>query len=239
MYFLADIHGDFHCIEKFCHKNKDKKKINLIQIGDFGAGFDFGMSGQFIQKMDYLNNILAEYNVTCYVLRGNHDDPQYFTGTYENYWCNLKLMPDYSVVEIEGKRVLMVGGAVSIDRLGRTEGKSWWPDEVFVLDEEKLKNIKNIDLVATHTSPRFCYPTEFNNLVYSFAYYDEPLLGELTREREMITRMYEILKENGNPMEMWFYGHFHAEKHKRYDETLFNLLSINQFYEYGTESDGE
>jgi DNA repair exonuclease SbcCD nuclease subunit len=239
MHFLGDIHGDFYCIEKFCRKNGEKKKINLIQIGDFGAGFDFGVPGEFIIKMDYLNSILAEYNITLYVLRGNHDDPQYFTGTYENYWSNLKLMPDYSVLEIEGKRVLLVGGAISIDRLGRTEGVSWWPDEVFVLDEEKLKMIKNIDLVATHTSPKFCHPTEFNNLVFSFAGYDPTLLSELTSERELITRMYHILKENGNPMEKWFYGHFHAEKHKTYDDTQFNLLSINQYYEYGAEPDGE
>ena len=139
MHFLGDIHGDFYCIERFCRKNKEKKKINLIQVGDFGAGFDFNIPGQFMIKMDSLNGILAEYNITLYVLRGNHDDPQYFTGTYENFWSNIKLMPDYSVVEIEGKRVLMVGGAISIDRLGRAEGKSWWSDEVFVLDEEKLK----------------------------------------------------------------------------------------------------
>jgi hypothetical protein len=99
--------------------------------------------------------------------------------------------------------------------------------------------IKNIDLVATHTSPKFCHPTEFNNLVFSFAGYDPTLLSELTSERELITRMYHILKENGNPMEKWFYGHFHAEKHKTYDDTQFNLLSINQYYEYGAEPDGE
>ena len=237
MYFLGDIHGDFYCIEKFCRKNDEKKKINLIQIGDFGAGFDFGMPGQFIQKMDYLNQILAEYNITCYVLRGNHDDPQYFNGTYANYWSNLKLMPDYSVIEIEGKRVLLVGGAISIDRLGRTEGKSWWKDEVFVFDEEKIKMIKDIDLVATHTSPQFCHPRTFNDLVYSFASYDPPLLSELTHERELLNTMYEMLKENGNPMEKWYYGHFHAEKHQMYENTQFNLLSINQFNEY--VSDGE
>jgi len=239
MHFLGDIHGDFYCIERFCRKNKEKKKINLIQVGDFGAGFDFNIPGQFMIKMDSLNGILAEYNITLYVLRGNHDDPQYFTGTYENFWSNIKLMPDYSVVEIEGKRVLMVGGAISIDRLGRAEGKSWWSDEVFVLDEEKLKIIKNIDLVVTHTSPKFCFPTEFNSLVYSFAAYDPTLLGELTHERELITRMYDILEANGNPMEKWFYGHFHSEKHRKYDNTEFNLLSINQFYEYRTESDSD
>lgn len=235
MHFLGDIHGDFYCIENYCRKNEDKKKLNLIQIGDFGAGFDFGTPGAFIQKMDYLNTILGKYNVTLYVLRGNHDDPQYFDGTYANYWSNLKMMPDYSIIELEGKRILLVGGAISIDRTGRTEGRSWWPNEVFVLDEEKLKTIKNIDIVATHSSPKFCHPISFNGLVYSFAAYDPPLLEDLTAERELITRMYSILKENGNPLEKWYYGHFHAEKHQMYDETQFNLLSINQFNEYSNE----
>jgi len=239
MHFLGDIHGDFYSVEKFCRKNEGKKKINLIQIGDFGAGFDFGIPGQFIQNMDYLNTILAESNITLYVLRGNHDDPQYFTGTYENYWSNIKLMPDYSVIEIEGKRVLLVGGAVSIDRLHRPEGKSWWPDEIFVLDEKKLMTMYGIDVVATHSSPIFCYPTEFNKLVYSFAANDPTLLDELRHERESIARMYDILIKNGNYIQNWFYGHFHAEKHMVHDITQFNLLSINQYYEYGAEQIGD
>jgi hypothetical protein len=73
--------------------------------------------------------------------------------------------------------------------------------------------------------------------VYSFGHYDPPLLGELTHEREMLTTMYEILKENGNPMEKWYYGHFHAEKHQMYEKTQFNLISINQFNEYKTNGE--
>ena len=233
MHFLGDIHGDFYVIEKFCRKNEEKKHINLIQIGDFGAGF--GANSDFIQVMDYLNTILAEFNVTLYVMRGNHDDPQYFDGGY-NFWSNLKFMKDYSVLELEGKRVLLFGGAISIDRLARTEGVSYWKDEVYVLDEEKLKTIYNIDIVVTHNSPHFCQPRGFNNLVYSFASGDPDLLGDLTYERNLLTQTYALLKKNGNPMSKWFYGHFHHNHTEMYEDTEFNLLTINKFYELENES---
>jgi predicted phosphodiesterase len=234
MHILGDIHGDFYVIERFCRKNDKKNKLNLIQVGDFGAGFDTKNPGEFLSDMDYLNKLLIEYNITLYVIRGNHDDPKYFTGYYENYWSNLKLMSDYSVIEIEGKRVLLVGGAISIDRLARDEGTDWWSNEVFVLDEEKLKTIYNIDLVVTHTAPNFCHPVEFNKLVYYYAENDLTLLDDLLHERELVTRMYDILNQNGNYIEAWYYGHFHAEKHFKHQNTKFNLLSVNQYNEYRT-----
>ena len=229
MYFLADIHGDFYVIEKFCRKNEEKKPITVIQIGDFGAGFS--ARHNFISDMDYLNQILAEYNVTLYVIRGNHDDPQYFDGSY-NFWSNLKLMADYSVIEVEGKRILLIGGAISIDRLHRVEGRSYWKDEVYKLDEGSLMLKKNIDIVATHTAPSFAYPTKFNSLVYSFADGDPTLLTELTQERVLLDRTYELLKANENPMVEWFYGHFHTNHITEYENTTFRLLDINRFHEY-------
>lgn len=228
MHFLGDMHGDFYTVERFCRRNETKTKINVIQVGDFGAGF--GHNIDFIEMMDHLNSILAEFNVTLYVMRGNHDDPAYFDGKY-TWWSNLKFMPDYSVLELEGKRILLVGGAISIDRKVRTEGRSYWKDEVYVLDEEKLKMIKDIDIVVTHNSPHFCNPRGFNALVRSFAADDPDLLDELTHERNLLTVTHDILKNNGNPIQQWFYGHFHHTFNETHGDIHFHLLTINQYHE--------
>ena len=87
----------------------------MIQVGDFGAGF----RKDFLDDMLYLNDVLNEYNVTLYVIRGNHDDPKFFNGNHN--WGNLKLLKDYTVLDLEGKKILLIGGAISIDRGNRIE----------------------------------------------------------------------------------------------------------------------
>ena len=224
MILLGDIHGDFATIVNFARKNEGLEPLYLIQVGDFGAGFH----SDFLLDMEYLNEELSAHNVTLYVIRGNHDDPKFFTGEYE--WSNLKLLKDYTVLTLEGKRILLVGGAISIDRLHRTEGKSWWSGEVFNFNPELLETFEGIDVVITHSSPNFVFPKTFNNLVMSYAVYDMNLIDDLTQERERFNQMYEILIKK-NKIKEWFYGHFHTTKSEVYENTRFNVLGINHFHE--------
>ena len=112
----------------------------------------------------------SENGTKVIYIRGNHDDPKFFDGTYN--WSNIKLLPDYTVTVIEGKRILFIGGATSIDRLQRIPERSWWEGEIFNLDVDKLSLYEAIDIVVTHTAPKFAYPIGFNHLVMSFAAYD-------------------------------------------------------------------
>lgn len=220
MYLLGDIHGDFNVISYFAQDNANKDPKTLIQVGDFGAGF----RKHFLDDMDYLNNILSEFNVTLYVIRGNHDDPKFFNGEYN--WSNIKLLPDYTVLFIEGRRILFIGGATSIDRLQRIPTVSWWEDEPFNLDVDKLSTYEDIDMVITHTSPKFAHPIGFNNLVMTYAKMDLKLLNDLTNEREALSITYQTLIEK-NKITKWFYGHFHDTEITRYENTDFHLLGIN------------
>jgi hypothetical protein len=154
------------------------------------------------------------------------------------------------VVEIDGVKILGVGGAVSVDRRTRMReqleyaraGRDielHWYDEVFVLDEEKLKAIEGIDIVVTHTAPEFCHPvnkTGFGWLVDQYAADDANLKKDLTEERTLVTKMYDILKEK-NKIDYWYYGHFHANWKANIDGINFNLLGINEFMEYKNPND--
>lgn len=224
MYLLGDIHGEFNTIYYFALKNENKEPINLIQVGDFGAGFHKG----FISDMEYLNDKLAEFNVMLYAIRGNHDDPRYFDGTHN--WSNIKLLPDYSTEIIEGKKVLFIGGATSIDRLYRKPNVSWWEGEAFKLDYDKLRTFEDVDIVVTHTSPKFAYPIGFNDLVMNFAQHDPALVNDLLNERELLSITYNTLKEK-NKIKKWFYGHFHTIETTYYEETDFHVLGINHIHQ--------
>ena len=134
MIFIGDIHGNFNYI-KYVIRHRHIEDETLIQVGDFGIGFE--KKHVDLDLLYDLNDFLKKHNCILYVIRGNHDDPAYFTGLF--MFSHLKLVPDYTIVNIEDKNVLFVGGAHSVDRARRIEFNDvWFPDEMFNLDEDKL-----------------------------------------------------------------------------------------------------
>jgi predicted phosphodiesterase len=238
---IGDIHGQF---EKLTHyiSEYDLRDCVLIQAGDFGAGFKTLRKEK--ASMKYINSCLVARNIVLYAIRGNHDNPKMFNEKTLDT-SNIFLMKDYSTIILgDGRKILCVGGAISVDRLpnpiardeygkpwkGRTEGKNYWKDEPFVLNEEKLEAMRDVDIVISHSAPNFVYPfgckgsgTWINN--------DPTLYTELMDERENIAKMYEILKKNNNPISHFLYGHFHNSNKEEKDGTVFKLLDIFEFYE--------
>ncbi len=146
------------------------------------------------------------------------------------YRDNIVFVEDYSVLSLNNKNILCVGGATSLDRLGRTEGEDYWKEEKFVLKEKLLEETKDITVVVTHNAPTFCYPLEWSLTVYNFADKDPSLYRTLPAERDLIKNMYEILTTN-NQIEKWYYGHYHQSNVETISETDFILLGINEFKE--------
>ena len=245
--FLGDIHGNFNYVQWYI-KNHNLKDCTIYQVGDFGIGFTNEFND--MATLGLFNRFLKERNIQFYAIRGNHDNPKYFDGHLKNHFENLHLLADYDVVEIDGVKILGVGGAVSVDRRPRMreqleharvgrDVELHWHDEVFVLDEEKLKTIEGIDIVVTHTAPEFCHPvnkTGFGWLVDQYAADDANLKKDLTDERTLVTKMYEIIKEK-NKIDYWYYGHFHANWKANIDGINFNLLGVNEFAEYKNPDD--
>ena len=222
---LGDIHGDF---QKLYMKAMAVTDTTIIQVGDFGAGFK--KRERFDEDMYDINKRLVKNNNQLLVIRGNHDDPAYFDGTYN--FSNIEFLKDYTVRNIEGRNYLFVGGAISIDRIIRKSGVEYWPDEKFVLDLDKINAIdEDINVVIAHSSPSFCQPVHFNELVWWYVAQDPSLHNELLQERKDFEEMYNALKENGHTLEYWFNGHFHFNAEELIQDTNFILLTINQFYE--------
>jgi len=242
---IGDTHGNHRFIS---HRIKSLKLSNfiLLHVGDFGVGFEKNHHTELLE-LRRLNDTLASFNSHLYVIRGNHDDPNYFTG--EHNYSHLHLMPDYSVIDVNGDKILMVGGAVSIDRKQRKndmlansvkgiDQPSYWYDEIFKLDVDKLKDLEDITYVVTHSCPKYVSPiNDFNNhfgshgmLVEHFVVEgDSTLKNDLNIEREDIATMYDILVQK-NKIKKWFYGHFHTSNAEYYGETDFITVNINQFY---------
>ena len=225
IYLVGDVHGNFSSM-KYHIETYSMTDCIIINVGDFGVGFTPEKNEALTLQM--LNKFLRLRNITMYVIRGNHDDPHYFKGNHA--LSNLILLKDYSVLELEGIKFLLVGGAISIDRKIRTEGKSYWRDELFVLDEQRLSEIKGIDVVVTHNSPDFAFPIGLNDLVMHYAQKDVHLLTELPMERKLITKMYDILSVNSD-IKKWYFGHFHTSNVQEINGVIFTALNINEFKE--------
>lgn len=242
IYFLGDLHGSFNYLKWYIKSNKLKDCV-IYQVGDFGIGFttehnDMGILGD-------LNDFLKERNIQLYCIRGNHDNPYFFDGHLANHFENLHLLADYTLIDIEGTKILGVGGAISIDRKLRLremqeaarkgrEVHYYWRDEIFVLDKEKIKTFENVEVVVTHTAPDFCKPTNklgFGYLVEEFIEDDNELAQDLREERNFLTEMWNLLKEKNPNIKYHLYGHFHKDDKEIINDVEHICLGINKFYD--------
>ena len=257
-FLIGDVHGQFKAIGNWVKQN-GLSNCNVIFCGDFGLGFSsLQEEMSLIKKTD---KICHERNVDCYAIRGNHDDPSYYKdGACKVKFNNIELLSDYTVLKTPLHNILCVGGAISIDRFKRLEEynkdvfflmhyrhyglekatmkakKCYWDDEPFHLDTVAIDEIKkaniNIDTVVTHSAPDFCEPIAKNN-VAEWMEIDKELEEDLNKERTNITTLYNLLKENGNNVTNWFYGHFHKHYNNVINGTKFIGLDMGRLGKYG------
>jgi len=241
--FCGDIHGNENLIPNFI-RDQELDTCAVFQAGDFGIGFEEKRKDD--KWLKYINKRMAHTNSDLFVVRGNHDDPAYYDGN--TVLSNVRLMKDYEVININGWNVLGVGGAVSVDRTDRTSWwwhnadkekkglNDWWKDEGVDFQEEILIELRDIDIVVTHSAPHFCMPITKGNIKRWLAK-DENLDMDVAIERHLLTRMYGILKEN-NSISEWYYGHFHMNSKNYEGKTTFTALDIdkivpsNKLYNY-------
>jgi len=235
---LGDIHGNFNFLKNQIHTKKITD-CTIIQVGDFGIGFTYKENDE--QTLNSLNDFLKDVNVTMLVIRGNHDNPSFFNGDYD--YSNLKLLPDYTTLNLEGNNFLFIGGAVSIDRTSRIRENSsnirygsrkrcYWDNETLVYEPEITKTLTDIDIIITHTAPDWCEPNNklgFGSFVEDWVKHDPKLITDLLFERNQMTNIFLDLKEN-NKIKKHFYGHFHKSYFATFDDIDHHLLDINEFY---------
>lgn len=227
---VGDIHGEYGTFRY------DIKRLHqdayIIQVGDFGAGFH--KEEYYKEELSHLNKVLEDKNCHLYVIRGNHDLPSAFQKTNNPFDLpNITFLEDYSELELLGKSILLVGGAVSIDRRFRHEGRTWWSDEEFVLklEHEFPYKDRQYDLVVTHTRPGVCGAFKgFDNITY-WCHQDFDLKNDLIEESQKLDYLYEKTRPR-----KWFYGHFHKSNIITYRGTVFRCLTVHEHCQYHVDT---
>lgn len=242
--YLGDIHGNFGLINQYISLYK-LKNAHIIQVGDYGLGF-----ATFVKEkrmLELFHKALVKNNIFVWAIRGNHDFKPYFDNDPFGF-TNIKLVKDYTVLNLGEKNILCIGGAVSVDRMLRKNREQiyddkfginvcegWWRDEVFILDKDKLAEFRNIDIVVTHTAPTYCPPDNtfglgnfVNGIIKDTG--DVELRTDLMIERQMLTDVFTILKLN-NDIKNHYFGHFHRSDTITIYGTKHRLLGVGELFE--------
>jgi len=199
---IGDIHGDFGYVNKFL--NSHNEVTTVLQCGDFGY-WPKQHNKSYLNECGKIKHwdqySLYNKDVKFHWCDGNHED---FQSLKE---CNYK--PDMKndniiyqsrgsyITLLNGKNVLFIGGACSVDKKYRTQNIDWFPEEIITqYDINNLPNV-NIDIVISHTAPM-----EFQ------VFDDNKFLHDPSRD------VLSVILNKYKPMK-WYFGHFHTYKKGR------------------------
>lgn len=211
-YITGDCHGDFRRIETFCQENETTKEDVMIILGDAGINY-------YLNHKDYeLKKQLSDMNITLFCIHGNHEARPWETGTYEEVewngglvyveeeFSNILFAKDGEIYNFNGRKIIVIGGAYSVDKFYRIyHGLQWFDTEqpngtIKKYVEAQLERVNwEVDIVLSHTVPIDAEP------VWA-------LIPGLDQSRVDKTTEH-WLQEIHDKLEFseWYAGHYHVE----------------------------
>lgn len=230
IYITGDRHGKFNDLVYFTQKFETTKDDILILLGDVGLNYYVKKNDDSKNKiyknskrMLKLKRELEALNITLFCIHGNHEArPETINSYKEKEWNganvyyeeefpSILFAQDGEIYNISGNRMLVLGGAYSVDKYYRLaryqngdESAKWFSDEQ--MSYTKMKDIKKnladnieVDYVLSHTCP----------LKY------EPREAFLGLNQDMIDKKTEkFLDEMEDKLtyKQWYCGHYHINK---------------------------
>ncbi len=215
---IGDTHGSWNRMFDKLDQN-GVENAYLIHVGDLGMGFVSPHLQQGILQRS--NEKFKERGIEFLAIRGNHDDPSYFTGSTK--LSHIELLPDYTLRELNGEKFLFVGGAISIDRIFRTLNQSYWLDEPFVLKPELAQKC---DVLITHTAPYWIGPFDKEG-IESYCLKDTTLWDECYQERLALDELVKLCTPKKH-----YCGHFHQSAWVDFRDCYSRILDIEEIAEH-------
>lgn len=213
LYVTGDTHGEegrFRYMDSEILRTL-KEDDYLIICGDFGYIFD-----NSYRERRFLRFMAEDLPFMILWVDGNHENFDRINEYPVEMWNGGKVhvvgrdkdekpkvihLMRGQVFEIEGKKIFTFGGAYSIDKAMRTEGYSWWPDEMPTDAEMKEANQNlervnhKVDYIITHAAPE-----ETMNLFHPDHVKEKPLNNFLEWVRE------------STEYKHWYFGHLHIDE---------------------------
>lgn len=209
-YITGDCHSDFRKVDMFCKFHKTSISDVMIILGDAGINYWLGKADEKLKEE------LSKLPITLFMVHGNHEQRPYLIDSYEEKewhagivyyekeYPNLIFAKDGEIYDFDGKKVIAIGGAYSVDKNFRLDaGLPWFEseqpsDEIKTYVENKLEeNNWQVDYVLSHTCPLKYEPKE---LFLDFI--EQGKVDKATEE--WLTEIEKKLK-----YQKWYFGHFH------------------------------
>ena len=209
-FLTGDTHGNFNRINYFCERFETSKEDILCILGDAGINY-------YLNKKDYmLKQVLQDMPITFFCIHGNHEERPFNISTYitkkwnggivyyEEEFPNILFAKDGEIYNINGKSILVIGGAYSVDKEYRLlKGWSWFKDEqpnkeIVKYIEKQITKQKHFDIVLTHTCP---IKTEPRHMFLPFI--DQSKVDKTTEL--LLQRIADWIT-----FDNWYFGHFHG-----------------------------
>ncbi|MCH5267532.1 MAG: metallophosphoesterase [Lachnospiraceae bacterium] len=206
----GDTHGtiDIGKVIKYFDGREDEytKEDYLIICGDVGV------CGFLASEEAQARNIFRNLPVTVLFVDGNHENFEHLNSYPVDEWNGGKVhfiesdiihLMRGQVFCIDGVKFFAFGGAHSIDKMYRTPGLSWFPEEIPSREEfeEGWNNLEvegfQVDYILTHTGPR--------EVVAAMGY------GDALSEGEIAIRQYFQRVAENTDFRAWYFGHFHED----------------------------
>jgi hypothetical protein len=217
IYLTGDTHS---AVKRFSAKNWPigrtlTKQDYVIILGDFGLLWD-GSSFE-----EYWLNWLDEKPWTTLWLDGNHEnfdmidalpDCEMFGSVVAKVNDSVFRLHRGHVYNIDGNSIFTLGGGLSIDKIYRKEGKSWWPGEAISLTDiqNSWDNLADagfeVDYMLTHTCPTDVLACYGINTVK----YDEFYRAKLVDPASFILQDLAMATQYKH----WYHGHLHENMTK-------------------------
>ena len=211
----GDLHGNWGYLNSLMQK---KRPDIVLQCGDMG----------WWPKLETSKGVIyGQKSWKCKGLKIPEETKVYFCdGNHEDHWdLEWHRNEEYNIVELydrcfycprgstlklpDGRTILFIGGADSIDKAHRTLGIDWFPEEVIsYADAERALSLETpIDIVISHTVPLEWVPDVCRGEKF----------GDPSRQA-----LSAVLEKFSPPL--WFSGHWHKYAEGKYKDTRWKSL---------------
>ncbi len=189
----------------------------VVQVGDFGYWPRVDEGRRFL---DEVAAGVAGTGAEVWFCDGNHEDhdelPHAEANAPVEVAPGVRWVPRGTVLTWDERRLLFMGGAVSVDQRSRTFGKTWFPEEIPSATQwQRGLSAGPVDVVVAHDTvpgmpvqglPMFSIPWSIRR-----------------RAAEHRARLEEL--QRATRPALWVHGHWHDRASARLDGTRFESLS--------------
>lgn len=190
----GDIHGSKRGIDRAMYYGHDHAVDRVFFLGDFGWTFgpDF-LAGA--SKVSKATGLMVEF------IEGNHEDFDFLlshsvsSDGYRYLNEHVRHIPRGTILELDDKRVMCMGGGVSIDKVWRVPGKSWWSQEEITDDDiDKAKNLIDatgpVHAMFTHDGPLL---PGLSNKNFSHMNVDPIIMDDINRSNRHMRKVEDLM----------------------------------------------